>query len=330
MNNSQLAHTWAQQTKEHGHTFWNKNGVNYWNFSFDGPSLKSYKTEIARFVETNLGKVVIYTTQTYSVTTTGKHKFLHAVRQYDSYGVDCHMRDLGKTWDEIKIQVALNFISNIESLIEKLKKNKTRTASIIGNIEEHTRLLIMFRNKYFNVDTVFPHPKIGDPNILQSLFNNCESTILELYGIDVSAKLIRENQTELIRAAKEELTKQQNAKKYQVDLDNWCLGIFHQTYNFYNLPIKLRIRGENIETSHGANVPLNEGISFYERIREADIHRMDLYTRTFRTVGNFTADKIDNGIVYIGCHKIPLDEMERLYLEYKSTNTFPVLIDAIA
>lgn len=66
-DNGMCAHVWAQQDKASGKT---GNG----NMSFEGATLYSYRTPIGRFVETVDGRrAVLVTSETFSVTTSGKH-----------------------------------------------------------------------------------------------------------------------------------------------------------------------------------------------------------------------------------------------------------------
>jgi hypothetical protein len=66
--NDMVAHVWAQQKQDEGRS---GNG----NFSFSGPTIYSYGTPIANIVTgTRKRKGALLTSQSYSVTTTGKHK----------------------------------------------------------------------------------------------------------------------------------------------------------------------------------------------------------------------------------------------------------------
>jgi hypothetical protein len=66
--NAMVAHVWAQQKQDEGRS---GNG----NFSFSGPTIYSYGTPIANIVTgTRKRKGALLTSQSYSVTTEGKHK----------------------------------------------------------------------------------------------------------------------------------------------------------------------------------------------------------------------------------------------------------------
>jgi hypothetical protein len=62
-----VEHVWAQRTQEHGRS---ANG----NYSFDGDTLYSYSTPIAKFWQGTRGRTfALITSETFSVTTSGKH-----------------------------------------------------------------------------------------------------------------------------------------------------------------------------------------------------------------------------------------------------------------
>lgn len=65
--NHKVAQDWARQSKADGHT---SNG----NLSFSGRTLYSYSTPIAQLVQAPGGEVALLTTESYSITTEGKHK----------------------------------------------------------------------------------------------------------------------------------------------------------------------------------------------------------------------------------------------------------------
>jgi hypothetical protein len=67
-SNDMVAHVWAQQKQESGRS----NNGNFW---FEGATIYSYRTPIARIVETVDGRrVVLRTSETFSITTSGKHE----------------------------------------------------------------------------------------------------------------------------------------------------------------------------------------------------------------------------------------------------------------
>lgn len=325
LNNSQLAHLWAQQTKSRGKT---SNG----NFSFEGPSLFSYTTEIARFVDRigldgSIEKVVIHTTRSYSVTTTGKHKFWQAIRQYRSFGIDDHLRNVSNDWNEIKVLILQSMNSALEAKINRLKREKTYIQSSLESIGDNVSAIINFIDFNFE-DKDTKVEGVLDYATLINLHAERDKTLFESFGVDTTKAFERErkhNESAHSRAGNRAYNR---IHRSACSLEDWIIGKESLTSGFYHLPVKLRIRENNIETSHGANVPLDQAIMFYEKIRNIVKLPYDSIDLSKTPIGDFTADKIENNIAFIGCHQIPLDEMERVYLLHKGIiQTKPVMID---
>ena len=83
-----IGHLWANQSQVHAR---NKQG----NFSFDGPSIFSYRAEIARFVLVGGDRAVLIADRKWSVTT-AKHQTLarRALGNVQRF----HVLDLGNQW----------------------------------------------------------------------------------------------------------------------------------------------------------------------------------------------------------------------------------------
>jgi len=79
-------------------------------------------------------------------------------------------------------------------------------------------------------------------------------------------------------------------------------------------PIRLRIVGDELQTSHGARVPLAHAIKAFRFIRR--LHdKGQVYERNGHTVhlGHFALDAVDErGNVTAGCHHVAWDEIERV------------------
>ena len=79
-------------------------------------------------------------------------------------------------------------------------------------------------------------------------------------------------------------------------------------------PIRLRIVGDELQTSHGARVPLTHAIKAFRFIKR--IHDQGLtYQRNGRAVrlGHFALDAVDaQGNVTAGCHHVEWPEIERV------------------
>lgn len=303
MKNSELVHLWAQQTKSHGRT-----GTG--NCSFEGRSLYSYRTEIARFMS-DRDDVVVYTTHRYSVTTTGKHQ-IHiprAISHCESYAVDCEMRDIPDTWEEAKHVVFLDILQTVNRNLHKLKTK--RSVSWYFNNMRYQFLEIRNFLASYNVTVPEEYKNLvtlsedvwcaftGNNYSFADCIGNAE-LVSQYLGIGDKLKIKLERQKKREKK-KEEQERLKDAEK----IAEWRAG----TYNgqLYNLPVMLRRgKGGIIETSHGAAVPLFQAINLVDSLYAGNkIEGV--------TIGNFTVRMVTPEAVIIGCHTIPMSEIEALF-----------------
>ena len=79
-------------------------------------------------------------------------------------------------------------------------------------------------------------------------------------------------------------------------------------------PIRLRIKGDELQTSRGARVPLDHAVKAFRIIKR--LHdKGQAYERNGHTIhlGHFALDAIDpQGNVTAGCHQVEWPEIERV------------------
>ncbi|NCD11019.1 MAG: hypothetical protein EOL93_00580 [Epsilonproteobacteria bacterium] len=83
------------------------------------------------------------------------------------------------------------------------------------------------------------------------------------------------------------------ARRYGLTIDSFNRGTF----------LRLSDDGENIETSHGAKIPTTVAKGLWRRLqRNESIDGMSL--------GHYTVNSLENGVLTVGCHQIPFSELE--------------------
>jgi len=116
---------------------------------------------------------------------------------------------------------------------------------------------------------------------------------------------------ERIRKRKEQAERE---KAQQERLERWLSGEGGFNYGFTGT-IRLRAKGDNIETMHGASVPIADALNLFalcEACRKNE-RGMDSFTHK---VGSFLPTSIDKkGNAKVGCHDLSFDEMERMAKE---------------
>lgn len=336
--NDQVAHVWAQRTQDAGRSH---NG----NYSFQGASLYSYSTCIARFVETIAGRTVaLVTSRSYSQTTSGKHMppIWRAITGTPYFrvpevgaiipGGDDHKRNLAHL---------------VAVYAEAEKKFRGRGTVYVSSYEGHTgeadAIASRLRGLYASAADyaeAFACP-------LPATFPTCFA------DVDAVAKEIAEARE--IRAAKaatpEAIAKREAEAEKRADRAErkatearrvahlaesekraeWLSG--NTAVRFYgcdeNGGAYMRVRGDNLETSQGATVPLAHAVRVFQFVKMCRDNGTDWHRngKTIR-VGHFQVDSIAaSGDFVAGCHRFTWSEIERVA---KAANLFDVAPSAAA
>lgn len=313
----QCIHVWVQQTQATGRAF---------AVQFEGDTLYSYVMPIARIVPDprELAGVALISSLAQPVTTK-RHVS-------EARGATRHMRafmvpDLGEHGDM------------------KLAHQRNR-AALIAETEERLSALGNFRSKYtpwtvrsaYGLRYEFPHSLVGHETALCTLIgDNDAKRYCEVFGLEPP---VFERITHLDRiraawhawntpakiAAREKRRKSheeravalaEQTRKALLQLeDEWRAGGGFYG-RFRDLPVMLRVKGDTLETSQGAKVPLADAVRAFKLAhywRSTAGNGADLYPKERdRRVGDFTVDRIaSDGTIYACCHTIPWSESERL------------------
>jgi hypothetical protein len=310
-NISHVIHRWAQQNKAHG-----KCG----NVRFDGQRLFSYWAEIGRFYpnETKTKqRIVVLSQKKYSHTTSGHQSCAwSATSQYFRVEHDEWTSELPIDWQKAKKIILAGRLAALKTQCEALRSKRSidQQLSYIGR---QAIDILAFYNQCFK-PSEFPK---RSPFTLQALRilgpigiikeSRRLTYLAKRFAPNLVEKLEKEkernankSQRELIRAEAERL-------KSAERLELWKQGAdFHQSIHFYGTPIYLRVKNEWIETSRGARVPIAAALALYDRLKSPTDP-----IEGFQ-VGEFTVRDCygTNGqtVLRVGCHEIPMSEIERI------------------
>lgn len=281
MNNSQVAHLWAQQSKPNGKGS---------NFYFEGPTIYSYGSHfpIATFTDkrdANGEQIVLFTTDSYGQATS---KHISYTRRALSNDVRVlHVPHL--TNDSRNVT---DYAQRFETAI--LKASRARTTA-----------------EYY----------ISDAQQLQSdAADYCRAyghDLPESLQVEISPELIASAKARAADAAKRDkaLNLERAATRAKLeaqDRDDWRAG---GNCRYFDNPTMLRVMGDTVETSRGAIVPLDDA-----RILWRSVMLCKLGNRAYSVppgdalaVGEFTLRSIRaDGTAIVGCHEIPYSESERV------------------
>lgn len=108
------------------------------------------------------------------------------------------------------------------------------------------------------------------------------------------------------RKAQEKIRKAERVKQQAEDLAKWRAG---EDMRSYFEVTALRIKGDEIETSRGAKIPLDHAIRAYpllKRLHNGEAH--DLSHHSIK-LGHYTVNRVEKNDLIVGCHRIPFVEI---------------------
>jgi len=124
----------------------------------------------------------------------------------------------------------------------------------------------------------------------------------------------RDREKQRKRKAKQERERIQHDKEILEKVDKWATGeTDYISMTFENAPIRLRVKDNLLQTSLGAQVPLDHAIKAF-RILKRLRNQGETYQRNGHTIhlGHFALDSFENDTVKAGCHRVAWDEIERV------------------
>ncbi len=282
-NASEVAHVWAQRSQDEGRSS---------NCFFEGDTIYSYGRHfpIARFIERNNEVAVLFTTRTYSVTTAKHLGFVRDALR----GLDYPVFDVPAPTDSPREEEILSYYQrNINRCVQLAGK-----ARKLG--DHHLATAQDYFNRYTEIAEFFGFKKQIELNA---------ATIA-----DAKAAVKRQNELKKAAAAKAEFelanTEIINAQLIQIwrECGEPPTGVVWQGPRVQRT--LLRVKGDEIETSRGAFVPLKQAVRLWPIIRNC---REKGNAASQGKIGHYQITGIDKqGNATIGCHFIEYREFEMI------------------
>jgi hypothetical protein len=292
-NGDQVLHLWANQSQDSARSR---------NVFFKGKSCYSYGThyELGRMVKYN-GFVVALVNDTGWSVTTGKHI-------YQALSAASHLPTL-KTKD---------LVVRSRHHVTENKSDKVLVREAMLRLQGDTldKMFDVFKRRTFWKDDCWARQCESDYGLQSdiSMFNKlCDTLGFETLRLDITPEYIKAYDAHVMIALKRtaELDKgrdERRAKQQEIDaaklvknVQAWRLG-GPTTNGIQNLAHQLlRIVGETVETSKGAEVPLKHAIRLLRMIDKGT-------AKPGESVGSFELSEVRKDVVRIGCHTIDIDE----------------------
>jgi len=287
-----VAHVWANRSQQEGR---NTQG----NFYFAGDSIFSYGShyEIARHAERK-GKRAILFNNNGSTITTERHKRLVRraipasipVFYVDSF--DATARDILKSYRKRFADLAL--------IYSRARANRPRILECMNTLVSEANECAEFYGL---------RGRLAMPDNLETMVADCKAI--------AAREAEKQRKIDTKRKREEEAYFKKREKERQELIASWLSGGESLPYWVKTETPLLRIKGENVETSWGADFPVDHARRAF-RLIQACHDSGKPYTRNGHSthLGLFTIDAIDErGNVRAGCHTVEWPEIERIARE---------------
>lgn len=316
-SNQMTIHIWAQQSQDHGRS-------GHGSLSFDGPTLKSYGTPIANFVEHEGRMACLITTRTYSTTTSGKHM----PSDSDISGAAVfHVLYVGVDGYRSPSLPENYHAANILALAEQYAQGMIRVSRAKIHAEAHYRDLLELRTMaheyahFFGLfmgefDNQFPQPSqeaiaAAKERAKQDAAANAASNHEEAQK--QLAQFLAATIDELPYAFWRKADKKQIALANDRYIARWRNGGTTRPPN--STPVLLCIRGDVVETTRGAEIPVAHAKRIWPLVQQAYISKTTWTRHDSQqgAIGHFHVDSIEaDGTLTAGCHVIPYAELAQI------------------
>lgn len=289
-NHDQVAHIWASQSQAQGRAG---------NIFFEDQTIYSYGYHfaIARFAP-EFGDIVLFTKRHYS-NSTGKHKGIVRRAIPDNYSVlYCY-------------DPARSIQSNIDYWANEVKINRNGFKGLKHKISRG--------NTAIKLDQF-----ITEARLLCEATKNPIPEWASLLGDELAAlQYIQTRNIQLAekREARREALRIEQAKKASERMEKWLNGENTYTGDFYHLDTMLRLNGDQVETSRGAFIPIQDAINLYPMLTRAKESgkTLDFGLHTVK-IGNYQFRSFDGELLTIGCHVIKWDQIQSIAKQLHLTN----------
>lgn len=305
MNNREVAHLWANQSRESARGS---------HFYFEGPTIYSYGPHfpVARVHSRAGRRLVLFTTYTYSVTTAKHCCYARSACSHLPIvhvpHIDPGKSEHGTNLEYLQAQLAQCGTQAMRRARElAVQRDADRAARVHRAIVDYMAFFGIRRKAP-------PMPGFADAFERACRIENPDPKSRDKRERARAAKA----QAEYARRRLAELAREFAGPNYatMAARTNWRLngafmGASFMGYAIHS-PVMLRLSGDVIETSQGARVPVAEAPKVWSLVRAVRERGVEFVRRGLSSarIGEYPLDRIDaDGTVHAGCHVIPYSEL---------------------
>ena len=289
-SHSECAHIWASQSQYEGRAS---------RVFFEGGVIYSYGRHfpVARFAP-EFGDIVLFTNRSYS-SSTGKHKSLIRAAIPSKYAIiycDDPSRPASHNlpiWERQAARLRADFA---------LKTRKPSRANIAAEIYQAAAWAA---NYCMALNMAIPQ---------WAALTVAENEAIE-YGRE--AARVRAANAYALRNKREALAALDSIERLQ----QWENGLaYGSTSGFHLHATRLRIKGDQIQTSRGANIPVSDALALWPLLArakrtgnklDAGLHNINL--------GAYRFNSFDGQTLIVGCHSIAWNQLEKIAIQLNLT-----------
>jgi hypothetical protein len=295
-----VAHIWAQQKQGYGR--------NHGNFYFEGATIYSYGSHfpIAKFVERKGKRAVLFTTRTYG-STTSKHLRM-VLNALDGLGVlilHVYRPDNDPRSSEVKKDAE----AEMKTAVDKVARARSHLEYAIEACHG-IALRANDLSKFYGWRWRLKVPPFDEAKLAKQRVSNAAA--------GERNRVKREEERARWEAANAE-----QMVKNAVKREAWLRGEAVQyPWSGYDEGTLLRVHGDLVQTSRGAEVPVEHAKRLWPII-ERVMQRGEAYQRNGHSehIGDFVVDRIEpTGDIKIGCHLIKFDQVQKIARELQLIN----------
>jgi hypothetical protein len=269
-----VAHLWAHKSQD----FARNPGH---NFYFHGDTIYSYGSHfpVARHVSRKGNSAVLFTTRSYSATTAG-HKCMveGACRHLTVF----HVADVTASRPQFA-----EYRARYMAVVGTYAKARQRKPDILAGLRD----LVSEANQYAEFFGL--RARLTLPDDLTGMIAECQA---------IEKREKTRKQREEAKQAREAL---ERVQKWVDGESDYC-----PSYG----PIRLRVKGDELQTTRGARVPFAHAVKAFRVIKRLhDKGQADQRNGHTIHLGHFALDSIDSaGNVRAGCHEVAWEEIARV------------------
>lgn len=276
MENSQVAHYWANQLKQ---------SASGSHFYFNGATIYSYGPHfpIARHIEFDGEKAVLFTEQKYSPTTQRHISIaLHACSHLNV--VYCFSPDSSHE------QNFANWLTETNKYIDLLSRCRKPAKHLLSILDIKDRVIKYC--EFFKIDM---------PSALSKAFDIINDPKYAEYPQD----------TERLQSYMYNSRLNISQINHEKALENWLAGKRDKIYTRFDRDY-LREKGDFIETTQGVKIPLDEAKRFWRALVYGNLHVGD-------KIQGYAVSELNGDRVKIGCHTFPYEYLLNFGKEHFTT-----------